>query len=102
MRNINFTVQAGETIALVGQTGSGKTSIISILNRLYPYQSGNIFLDDQPIESYSLDFLRASVGVVLQDVFLFSGSIMDNITLRNPDVRITTGRRQQLLRTWEH
>jgi ATP-binding cassette subfamily B protein len=83
LRNINFTVQAGETIALVGQTGSGKTSIISILNRLYPYQSGNILLDDHAIESFSLNCLRASVGVVLQDVFLFSGSVYDNITLRN-------------------
>jgi ATP-binding cassette subfamily B protein len=83
LRNINFTVQAGETVALVGQTGSGKTSIISILNRLYPYQSGNILLDDHAIESFSLNCLRASVGVVLQDVFLFSGSVYDNITLRN-------------------
>ncbi len=83
LKNINFTVQAGETIALVGQTGSGKTSIISILNRLYPYQSGSILLDDHPIESFVLGRLRASVGVVLQDVFLFSGSVYDNITLRN-------------------
>ena len=86
LRNINFTVEAGETIALVGQTGSGKTSIISILNRLYPYQSGNILLDDHPIESFALNRLRASVGVVLQDVFLFSGSVYDNITLRNTSI----------------
>ncbi len=86
LKNINFRVEAGETIALVGHTGSGKTSIISILNRLYPYQSGNILLDDQPIESYSLHCLRASVGVVLQDVFLFSGSVYDNITLRNASI----------------
>ena len=86
LRNINFTVQAGETIALVGQTGSGKTSIISILNRLYPYQSGNILLDDHAIESFALNRLRASVGVVLQDVFLFSGSVYDNITLRNKSI----------------
>ena len=86
LRNINFTVQAGETIALVGQTGSGKTSIISILNRLYPYQSGNILLDDHAIESFALKRLRASVGVVLQDVFLFSGSVYDNITLRNTSI----------------
>jgi ATP-binding cassette subfamily B protein len=79
-------VQAGETIALVGQTGSGKTSIISILNRLYPYQSGNILLDDHAIESFALNRLRASVGVVLQDVFLFSGSIYDNLTLRNNNI----------------
>jgi ATP-binding cassette subfamily B protein len=86
--HLNFNVEAGTTVALVGSTGSGKTSIISILNRLYPYQSGAILLDDQPIESYSLDRLRASVGVVLQDVFLFSGSVVDNITLRNKDISI--------------
>jgi len=86
--HLNFNVEAGTTVALVGSTGSGKTSIISILNRLYPYQSGAILLDDQPIESYSLDRLRASVGVVLQDVFLFSGSVVDNITLRNKDINI--------------
>jgi ATP-binding cassette subfamily B protein len=86
LRNINFTIEAGETIALVGQTGSGKTSIISILNRLYPYQSGSILLDDHPIESFALNRLRASVGVVLQDVFLFSGSVYDNITLRNTSI----------------
>ncbi|MCX6211760.1 MAG: ABC transporter ATP-binding protein [Bacteroidetes bacterium] len=88
LNNLSFQVEAGTTVALVGSTGSGKTSIISILNRLYPYQSGNILLDDQPIETYSLDRLRASVGVVLQDVFLFSGSIVDNITLRNKDISI--------------
>ena len=86
LKGIDFTVEAGQTIALVGSTGSGKTSIISILNRLYPYQSGSILLDDHPIESYSLDRLRASIGVVLQDVFLFSGSVYDNITLRNPTI----------------
>ena len=86
LNDLSFSVAAGSTVAIVGQTGSGKTSVISILNRLYPYQSGNIYLDDHPIENYSLDFLRASVGVVLQDVFLFSGSVMDNITLRNPAI----------------
>ena len=84
LKEIDFKVNAGETVALVGHTGSGKTSIISILNRLYPYQGGEILLDDHPIESYTLDRLRGSVGVVLQDVFLFSGSVYDNITLRNP------------------
>ena len=86
LKEINFKVEAGQTVALVGHTGSGKTSIISILNRLYPYQAGAILLDDEPIESYSLDRLRASVGVVLQDVFLFSGSVYDNITLRNASI----------------
>ncbi|MBP6145025.1 MAG: ABC transporter ATP-binding protein [Sediminibacterium sp.] len=86
LNELNFSVAAGETVALVGPTGSGKTSIISILNRLYPYQSGQILLDGVAIENYALDRLRASIGVVLQDVFLFSGSIYDNITLRNPAI----------------
>ncbi len=86
LNEISFTAEAGQTVALVGHTGSGKTSIISILNRLYPYQGGSILLDDHTIESYSLDRLRASIGVVLQDVFLFSGSIFDNITLRNETI----------------
>lgn len=87
LNDLNFKVAAGETIALVGPTGSGKTSIISILNRLYPYQAGQILLDGVVIESYALERLRASIGVVLQDVFLFSGSVYDNITLRNPSIR---------------
>lgn len=86
LKEVSFKVDAGKTIALVGHTGSGKTSIISILNRLYPYQGGQILLDNEPIESYSLNTLRGSIGVVLQDVFLFSGSIVDNITLRNPAI----------------
>lgn len=56
LNDLSFSVAAGSTVAIVGQTGSGKTSVISILNRLYPYQSGNILLDDQPIENYTLDF----------------------------------------------
>jgi ATP-binding cassette subfamily B multidrug efflux pump len=87
LNELNFKVTAGETVALVGPTGSGKTSIISILNRLYPYQAGQILLDGVAIEDYSLDRLRTSIGVVLQDVFLFSGSVYDNITLRNPSIR---------------
>ncbi len=86
LNELNFKVAAGETVALVGPTGSGKTSIISILNRLYPYQAGQILLDGVLIEDYALDRLRASIGVVLQDVFLFSGSVYDNITLRNPSI----------------
>ena len=76
----------GETIAIVGHTGSGKTTIISLLNRLYHIQKGVIKIDDVNIEDYELDVLRKNIGVVLQDVFLFSGSVIDNITLRNPDI----------------
>lgn len=86
LKNISFLIQSGETLAIVGHTGSGKTSIISILNRLYAIQKGQIRLDDRPIEAYRLDALRSSIGVVLQDVFLFSGSVLDNITLRNQEI----------------
>ncbi|BAV09162.1 ATP-binding cassette, subfamily B [Filimonas lacunae] len=86
LKNINFSVEPGETIALVGHTGSGKTSIISLLNRLYHIQQGEIQLDGVNIEEYKLDVLRSNIGVVLQDVFLFSGSVLDNITLRNPAI----------------
>jgi ATP-binding cassette subfamily B multidrug efflux pump len=86
LKNISFHIEPGETLAIVGHTGSGKTSIISILNRLYAIQKGRILIDDRPIETYKLDALRGSIGVVLQDVFLFSGSILDNITLRNTEI----------------
>jgi ATP-binding cassette, subfamily B, multidrug efflux pump len=86
LKNISFLIEPGETLAIVGHTGSGKTSIISILNRLYAIQQGSILVDDRPIETYKLDALRANMGVVLQDVFLFSGSILDNITLRNKEI----------------
>ena len=86
LKNVSFTVQPGETVAIVGHTGSGKTTIISLLNRLYHIQSGEIKIDDTNIEKYDIDGLRKSVGVVLQDVFLFSGSIIDNITLRNSEI----------------
>ncbi len=86
LKDISFTAQPGETIALVGQTGSGKTSVISLLNRLYHIQRGEIRIDDVKVEDYKLDTLRSYIGVVLQDVFLFSGSVFDNITLRNPSI----------------
>ena len=86
LKGISFVAHPGETIALVGPTGSGKTSITSLLNRLYDFQSGQIKIDNLPIQSYELETLRGQVGVVLQDVFLFSGSIYDNITLRNASI----------------
>ncbi|HEX3024357.1 MAG TPA: ABC transporter ATP-binding protein [Chitinophagaceae bacterium] len=86
LKDINFSVDAGKTVALVGHTGSGKTSIISLLNRLYHIQKGAIKIDGINIENYQLDLLRKNIAVVLQDVFLFSGSVMDNITLHNPDI----------------
>ncbi|MBS1655815.1 MAG: ABC transporter ATP-binding protein [Bacteroidetes bacterium] len=86
LKDISFDIKPGETIAIVGHTGSGKTTIISLLNRLYHIQQGTIKIDDVNVDDYKLDDLRRNVGVVLQDVFLFSGSVIDNITLRNPDI----------------
>ena len=87
LKDINFTIKAGETLAIVGHTGSGKTSIISLINRLYHIQKGSIKIDNTNIEEYDLDFLRSKIGIVLQDVFLFSGSVLDNVTLRNSDIK---------------
>ncbi len=86
LKNISFEVQPGETIALVGHTGAGKSSIISILTKLYPIQSGTIYIDDVPLDDYDVYALRQHIGIVLQDVFLFSGTIMENLTLRNPNI----------------
>ena len=87
LKNISFDIDAGKTIAIVGHTGSGKTSIISLINRLYKIQKGSIEIDGTNIIDYELGFLRSKIGVVLQDVFLFSGSVIDNVTLRNPDIK---------------
>lgn len=86
LKNLSFSIQEGETVALVGHTGSGKTSIISVLNKLYPIQQGNILVDGVDIKEYNTSSLRDHIGVVLQDVFLFSGSVYDNITLRNEEI----------------
>lgn len=87
LRDISFSLNAGETLAIVGHTGSGKTSIISLLNRLYPVKKGEIRIDDTNIVDFHLDDLRAKIAVVLQDVFLFSGTVSDNVTLRNPAIK---------------
>ena len=84
LKDISFRISPGETVAIVGHTGSGKTTIISLLNRLYQINKGAILVDGENINKYGLDDLRSNIGVVLQDVFLFSGSVSDNITLRNP------------------
>jgi len=83
LKDVSFVVQPGQTVAIVGHTGSGKTTIISLLNRMYELKDGKIKIDDRPIEEWNLDALRKNIGVVLQDVFLFPGSVYDNITLRN-------------------
>ncbi|WP_297042847.1 ABC transporter ATP-binding protein [Thermoflavifilum sp.] len=86
LKDISFRVNPGETLAIVGHTGSGKTSLISVLNRLYDIQRGRILIDGVDIRAYELKALRSRIGVVLQDVFLFSGSIYDNITLHNRQI----------------
>lgn len=83
LKGVSFTAAPGERIAIVGPTGSGKTTIIRILLRMYPIQKGAILLDGVPIEELDLAYVRSHMAVVLQDVFLFSGDVMDNIKLRS-------------------
>jgi len=87
IKDLSFKVKPGDTLAIVGSTGSGKTTIINILSRFYEINGGEILIDGRPIQEYDLESLRSRVAMVLQDVFLFSGSIMENITLR--DTRVT-------------
>lgn len=86
LRNISFVLQPGEKIAIVGYTGAGKTTIISLLSRFYDIQRGEILLDDINIKEYDIHELRSKIGVVLQDVFLFTGDIESNIRLGNCDI----------------
>lgn len=86
LKNISFQVKQGETVALVGATGAGKSSIINLLSRLYEINTGCIYIDQRDICEYDISSLRRHVGVVLQDVFLFSGSIRQNITLNNSNI----------------
>ncbi|MFC2095840.1 ABC transporter ATP-binding protein [Candidatus Bipolaricaulota bacterium] len=83
LKGVSFVAEPGQHVAIVGPTGSGKTTIIRILLRMYPIQKGQILLDGIPIEEFDLSYLRAQMAVVLQDVFMFSGDIMDNIKLRS-------------------
>jgi len=86
LNDISFTLNPGETLAIVGSTGSGKSTIINILNRFYEIQSGTIKVDGVDTKEYTLDSLRSSVSMVLQDVFLFNGTVLDNITLRDESI----------------
>ena len=81
LKGVDFKVNPGETVAIVGATGAGKSTIIQLITRFYDINSGNILLDDIDIRDYGLYDLRSKVGVVLQDVFLFHGSIYENLTL---------------------
>ncbi|WP_164109696.1 MULTISPECIES: ABC transporter ATP-binding protein [Sphingobacterium] len=88
LKDVSFSVSPGETLALVGATGAGKSSIISILSRFYEIQRGKILLDGIDIKDYELSFLRNNISIVLQDVFLFSDTVKNNISLNDPTISI--------------
>ncbi len=83
LKNITFSVQAGETVAFVGHTGSGKSSLMNLLFRFYDPQEGEISIDDEPIQQLSRQQVRSHMGIVLQDPFLFSGTILSNVTMND-------------------
>ncbi len=86
LKDVSFVIEPGETAAFVGATGAGKSTIISLISRTYDVSKGEILIDDIPIQNYSLKCLRKNIGMMLQDVFIFSGNIKDNISLGNKDV----------------
>jgi len=86
IKGMDLAVNAGETIAIVGSTGAGKSTIINLLNRFYEIDSGTICIDGESIKDYSLSSIRKQIAVVLQDVFLFADTILNNITLFNPEI----------------
>ena len=88
LKGINLEVKSGQTIAIVGATGAGKSTIINLINRFYEIDSGSIYVDDFPVNEYTLESLRNQVAIVLQDVFLFSDSILNNITLKDESITL--------------
>jgi ATP-binding cassette subfamily B multidrug efflux pump len=86
LKDISFHVKPGETLALVGATGAGKSSTINILNRFYEIAKGSVMVDGVDIREYDVNFLRMQIATVIQDVFLFSDTIGNNISLNNPDI----------------
>jgi ATP-binding cassette, subfamily B, multidrug efflux pump len=86
LKGLSFRVEPGKTLAIVGSTGSGKSTIINILNRFYEIQQGKIEIDGVELRDYEINALRRRIAIVLQDVFLFSGTVMENITLRDPNI----------------
>ncbi|MFO0478762.1 MAG: ABC transporter ATP-binding protein [Bacteroidota bacterium] len=86
LKNISFMIESGKTVGIIGATGAGKSSIINLISRFYEINKGEILIDDIPIRQYQLKELRKSVGVVLQDVFLFNDTILNNITMDNDDI----------------
>ena len=88
LKDISFTIEPGQKLALVGSTGAGKTSIINVLSRFYEFQKGEVLIDNMDIKTIRLHGLHKHVGFVLQDVFLFSGSILDNIRLKDKSISL--------------
>lgn len=88
LKGISFEVKEGETVAFVGATGAGKSSVINLINRFYEFNKGDIVLDGHSIRNYDLEYLRSQVGVVLQDVFMFSDTVANNITLGDPQITL--------------
>jgi ATP-binding cassette subfamily B protein len=86
LKNINLTIESGKTVAFVGATGAGKSSIVNLLGRFYEFQKGTISLGETDIKELELSYLRKNIAIVLQDVFLFSGTIFENITLGDPSI----------------
>ncbi len=86
LKDISFTIRHGEKIAIVGATGSGKTTLINILSKLYPFAKGSVTIDGIPLQEIAEHSVRKLVGVVMQDVFLFSGTIRENLAFGNPDI----------------
>ncbi len=86
LKDVSFVILPGQTAAFVGPTGAGKSTIISLISRTYDVSKGEILIDDIPLENYSLECLRRNIGMMLQDVFIFSGNIKDNISLGNEEV----------------
>ncbi len=86
LKDINFKINKGESVAFVGATGAGKSSIINLLSRFYDIQKGEILIDGVNIKDIPLSTLRKNIGVVLQDVFMFTGTMKDNIILNNPNI----------------
>lgn len=86
LKDINLEIKKGETVAFVGATGAGKSTIVNLIGRFYDYQKGEIFLGDVNIKDIELTYLRKNVAIVLQDVFLFSDTILNNITLNDPSI----------------
>ncbi len=86
LKKVSFNVKAGETVAIVGSTGAGKSTVINLLNRFYEIDSGTITIDNTNINTVTLASLRSQIAVVLQDVFLFADTILNNITLNNPKI----------------